>query len=122
MHEMSLAQAMLALAQQHAAGQQIVALKVRVGALSGVMTDSLEFSFELLSQGTSAAGARLEYEFVPVQMTCRACGADVPTDEWRELPGNEAVLMALEKGCACGCKELKITGGYDFQLVEIEVA
>ena len=122
MHEMSLAQAMLDLAAKHANGQRILALKVRVGALSGVVTDSLQFAFDLISRDTLAEGAKLDFQFVPVRMACKSCGQEVPTAEWEGLPGNEAVYRALERGCACGSKELKIVGGFDFQLVEIEVA
>ena len=121
MHEMSLAQAMLGLAEKHAGGQRILALKVRVGALSGVVTESLQFAFDLISRGTLAEGARLDFQFVPVRMACKSCGEEVATDEWRELPGNEVVYQALQRGCTCGSKDLKIVGGLDFQLVEIEV-
>ena len=121
MHEMSLAQAMLGLAEKYADGHRILAMKVRVGALSGVVTESLEFAFDLISRGTLAEGARLNFQFVPVRMACKSCGQEVPTDEWQELPGNEAVYRALERGCGCGSKELKIVGGLDFQLAEIEV-
>jgi hydrogenase nickel incorporation protein HypA/HybF len=121
MHELSLAQALLDLAQKNANGRRILSLKVRVGALSGVVTDSLAFAFEMISRGTSAEDARLEFEHVPVRMICKQCGQAVATGEWDDLPGNEVVYRALERGCACGGQELSIAGGQEFQLVEIEV-
>ena len=122
MHEMSLAQSLLDLAVQHAGGHPVTKLKVRVGPLSGVVTDSLDFCFGFVSEGTLAEGATLDYDRAPVLLQCKACGAPVPTEEWREHPGHEIVYMATERGCAiCGSKELGVAGGFDFQLVEIEV-
>lgn len=122
MHEMSLAQSLLDLAVQHAAGHPIVSLRVRVGALSGVVTDSLDFCFEFLSEGTLAEGAKLLFEPAPVRLQCRSCGAGVSTEGWSEHPGHEVVYLAMEQGCpACGSQDLKVAGGLDFQLIEIEV-
>lgn len=121
MHEMSLAQSLLDLATEHAGGHPIRSLKVRVGALSGVVIDSLSFCFEFVSQDTLAEGARLIFEHVPVTLVCRSCGAAIPTDEWSDLRPNEAFYLAKERGCACGSTDLKIAGGFEFQLVEIEI-
>ncbi len=122
MHEMSLAQALVDLAVKHAGGQPIQTLRLRVGALSGVVTDSLDFGFELVSKGTVAEGAKLVFETVPVPLRCRACGAATTTERYGDLASYEAVALALEEGCpVCGSKELDIVGGRDFQLVEIEV-
>jgi len=122
MHEMSLAQSLLDLAVKHAQGQPIQALRVRVGALSGVVGDSLAFCFDFVSKGTLAEGARLILEPVPVPLRCRACGAATTTARHADLPGYEAVSLALEEGCPiCGGKALDVVGGADFQLVEIEV-
>jgi len=121
MHELSLAQSLLDLAVKHAEGHRIASLKVRVGALSGVVFESLEFCFDFVSRGTLAEGARLDFEFVPVRMQCKACGAEIPMEATRDQPANEAVYLALERGCVCGNKDLKVVGGFDFQLVEIEV-
>ena len=71
MHELSLAQALLDLAQKNAQGKRILALRVRVGALSGVVTDSLSFAFEMISRGTPAEGARLDFR-------ARASGDGLP--------------------------------------------
>jgi hydrogenase nickel incorporation protein HypA/HybF len=122
MHELSLAQALLDLARKNAQGKRILSLKVRVGALSGVVADSLAFAFEMISRDTPAEGARLDFELEPVVMVCQKCGQRALTDEWNDLPGNEVVYRALERGCACGSQELRIAGGQDFRLVEIEVA
>ena len=122
MHEASLAKALLDLALKHAEGHRILVLRVRVGALSGVVADSLSFYLEFLARDTPADGATVQYEHGPVQMQCKNCGAQVPLEEWRNLPGHEATYLALQSGCsACGRGDLRITGGYEFQLLDIEV-
>jgi len=122
MHEASLAKALLDLAQKYAEGHRILVLNVRVGALSGVVTDSLDFYLEFLARGTPAEGAEVRYEYAPVRMECKDCGAEVSLEEWRDLPGHEAVYLALQRGCpVCGSEALKIVGGYEFQLLAIEV-
>ena len=120
MHELSLAQALLD-RRARTRRERILSLKVRVGALSGVVTDSLSFAFEMISRGTPAESARLDFERAPVVMVCQKCGQTTPTEEWNDLPGNEVVYRALERGGACGSQELRIAGGQDFRLVEIEV-
>ena len=122
MHEASLAKALLDLALKHAEGRRILVLNVGVGALSGVVTDSLDLYLEFLTEGTLVEGAEVRYQHVPVRMQCKDCGVAKSLDEWRELPGNEVVYLSLQQGCvACGSKDLKIVGGYEFQLLDIEV-
>ena len=122
MHEASLAKALLDLALKHAEGRRILVLNVGVGALSGVVSDSLDLYLEFLSKGTMAEGAAVRYQHAPVRMQCKDCGVAKPLDEWHELPGNEVVYLGLQQGCsACGSKDLKIVGGYEFQLLDIEV-
>src|SRR5690606_38912672 len=81
---------------------------LRVGALSGVVPEALEFAFELVVRGTIAEGARLELEPVPVRCSWPDCGLeflpDVPCFECprcrrpdaRLLRGRELELAYLE--------------------------
>jgi hydrogenase nickel incorporation protein HypA/HybF len=87
---------------------RVVALHVRLGPLSGVVKEALEFSFELAAADTAIAGARLEIEEVPVTVHCPVCRCerrlasvqhfhcpvcDAPTPE--VLHGKELLLTAL---------------------------
>lgn len=121
MHELSLAQALLDLAVRYAEGRRIAVLRVRVGAVSGVVADSLAFCFDFVSRGTLAEGARLELEEVPLRLRCGRCGAELPAEERAGLQPGEAYALARERGCACGSHDVQIVGGREFQLVEIEV-
>ena len=76
MHEVSIMQNTLdiaiAQAKQHNA-TKIDCLTLKIGQLSGVIPEALEFAFEVLTQGTIAANAQLEIETIPVVCYCRNC-------------------------------------------------
>lgn len=78
MHEMAIVQSVLDIAfteaEKHSA-RKISKIKLRIGELSGVVRDSLEFAFEVLRQGTLAEDAALEIEAVPLRVVCRSCGS-----------------------------------------------
>jgi hydrogenase nickel incorporation protein HypA/HybF len=123
MHEMSLAQSLVDLAIKNAGGNPIVSLKVRVGPLSGVVTDSLDFCFDFVRQNTLAENAVIIYDRAPVSIRCKSCSAAVPVEQADGQPGHEIVYQAMEKGCPiCGSSSLDVAGGMEFQLVEIEVS
>lgn len=65
MHELSLVANLLrkveAIAQEQGA-QRVVAVKVRLGALSHISADHLREHFTYAAEGTLAAGARLDVE------------------------------------------------------------
>jgi hydrogenase nickel incorporation protein HypA/HybF len=124
MHELAITQAIFDTALRHAqqANAQVIrTLQVRVGALSGVVADSLQFYFELISKNTPAEGARLDVEIIPPRARCRACGVerDLPLDtetasEW------PAQMQALEP-CSCGQQVYELSGGLGCYLDSIDV-
>ena len=58
---------------QEAGAVRIHSIRLRVGALSGVVPDSLRFAFESLSANTPAEGASLEIEEIPARFWCHSC-------------------------------------------------
>ena len=111
MHEFSIMQAALETAGEkaHAAGAtQIHRLKLRVGALSGVVPEALRFAFDALKNESLAAQAELVIEEVPAACWCADCvtefaAADLqyecprchqPSGELRH--GKEMELASLE--------------------------
>ena len=65
MHEMGLAEGILAVCLPIAGDRPVVRVAVSVGEQQAVSADSLEFSFGLISDGTPAAGAVLDVRTVP---------------------------------------------------------
>ncbi len=65
MHEAKLCLSLLDLAAEHlarAGGTRILALRLEVGAISGVVPEALEAAFPLCAAGTPAEGADLRVE------------------------------------------------------------
>jgi len=79
MHELSIALGLIELATEEAARQgavRVSTLYVRLGPLSGVVSDALRFSFDLAAEGTPIEGARLEIEEIPLTVRCASCGGE----------------------------------------------
>ena len=121
MHEMAATQVMLNMALEHADGQRIIDIYLRVGRMSAIVPESVQLFFDYLSKDTLAEGAALHFEVLPIEMTCLDCGKQADLSEWAdELP--QAVMMhALERGCDCGSNKLRVTGGAGFDMVSIAV-
>jgi hydrogenase nickel incorporation protein HypA/HybF len=84
MHELSIMQSALSLALEQArqaGASRVHEIRLRIGALSGVVPDALEFAFEALSPGTQAEGARLIIEHVPARFWCAPCAREFQSDD-----------------------------------------
>lgn len=121
MHEMPFTQAILEMALKEANGRPVKTIYLRVGAMSAVVPAQVEYFFDFLSKETLARGAKLEFETVPVTLSCRSCGqvTTVPSDE--ETPPRQALARVFAAGCACKNTDFKITGGLDFDMTGIEI-
>ena len=76
MHELSLVYSVVETVEQaakQAKAISVVSVKLRVGALSGMLKEALLFSYDLATEGTSLAGSRLDIEEVPVAIYCQQC-------------------------------------------------
>ena len=109
MHELSIAEAVVAVASRHAAGRKVSKVEVKVGHLRQVVPSALEFAFELLTNGTSLEGAELVVEDVPASGRCRDCGA-------------ETEMRAFPLQCAhCGGLDLELTAGEELLVDALEM-
>jgi hydrogenase nickel incorporation protein HypA/HybF len=110
MHELAIAEAILAIATAHAAGaRKITTIEVRVGHLRQVVPEALKFNFELVAQGTLAAGAELAIEEVAPAGRCQACGASAGLTNWPlRCP-------------ACGALDIDLTEGEELLVSALEV-
>ncbi len=83
MHELSLVQDILVIAEDYARREgatAIQAIGLRVGAMSGVEPQALEFAFEIGREGTLAQKARLDIELVELRARCEDCQQDFLVD------------------------------------------
>ena len=113
MHELSIAYHLVQAASEaarRAGAARVTCLRVRIGVLSCVHPDALEFCYELAAQGTPVEGARLVIEEVPVEVYCPRCR--------RQLP-----LKTIQKFCCpqCGRPTADVRRGKELELASIEV-
>ncbi len=76
MHEMAIAENILSIITQELEKHQCTKLtlvRIRYGALSQVVADSLQFCFEAVVKGGPHEGAKLELEEVPLLLRCGQC-------------------------------------------------
>lgn len=112
MHELSIAQSIVELVRANVPAadvQSVKSVKIRVGKMSGVVADSLEFCFTAITQETPLQGAGLDIERVPFVMKCRSCGT---------LFESEAGIVLCP---TCGAVDTEVLSGTELQVVEIEV-
>jgi hydrogenase nickel incorporation protein HypA/HybF len=109
MHELSIAEAIVAIAERHARGRTVAKVEVRVGHLRQVVPSALEFAFELVAKGTVLDGAELELEDVPARGRCRDCGA-------------ETTMSGFPLACAaCAGLDLELFAGEELQVESLEL-
>jgi hydrogenase nickel incorporation protein HypA/HybF len=108
-HELAIADSVVRIASEHAAGRPVRAVFVKVGHLRQVVPAALRFSFELVAAGTPVAGARLEIEHVAAAGRCRSCGV-------------EGALDAFPLACrTCGGLDVSVTRGEELQVDALEL-
>ena len=112
MHELGITQEVLnlALAEAKAAkARRISRINLVVGEASGVVDDSVQFCFELLSGEGIARGAALSFKRIPIRMRCRQCGHSFsPNGLYSSCP-------------ACQKWDAEVTAGKEFYIDSIEV-
>jgi hydrogenase nickel incorporation protein HypA/HybF len=112
-HELSIAVSLVEAAQEELerlGPVRVLAINFELGALSGVVRDALEFSYEIACENTPLAGSRLMIEDVPVLIDCPIC--KVPRE----------IVSLLDFRCAaCGTAGGKVLQGRELRVASIEI-
>ncbi len=61
MHELGLSRSVVAIVAEHAAGRKVRRVRLAIGPLACVERQALSFCFEIAAEGSSLAGADLEF-------------------------------------------------------------
>ena len=109
MHELAIAEGVVDTVTQRLPGARITSVHLEIGALSGVVADSIRFCFDLATEGTGLEGATLEITEPPTRCRCRSCGT-----EFR--PDSPIVL------CPCGSADISVLTGQDLRITSVLVA
>ncbi len=112
MHELSIAQSILATLEDEATrrpGTRFAKVGVRVGELSGVDPEALAFGFEAMVKGSRWEPLAIEIEYCPRRQQCPSCG--------------EAFhVQSFELACpACGEPRTTCIGGEELEIAYLEV-
>jgi hydrogenase nickel incorporation protein HypA/HybF len=113
MHELSIAIGIVEAAEEEAAlrgATEVNAVHLKLGPLSGVVPEALEFSYGIACEGTLLAGSRLVIEETPVMVFCAACGE------------NRGVVSLQAFRCAvCGAAAEEVVQGRELEIFALEI-
>jgi hydrogenase nickel incorporation protein HypA/HybF len=112
MHELSIAMSIVDMAQEEAEQRDVTidAVHLELGPLSGVVPDSLLFSYEIACNGTRLEGSRLVIKQIPIEVFCPACKT-------------QKVLSSMQWFCCpeCGTPTSDIIHGKELQVTALEI-
>ncbi len=77
MHELSVARNIIEIVEQNVPKDELPFVRgilLKVGEFSGVVTDSLKFSYEIIAADTELQNSELKIESVPFLLKCNSCG------------------------------------------------
>ncbi len=112
MHELSIVANLFEILEEKAKEQKakkIISVKLKVGALSGVVPEFLETAFDIYKKGTIADKAKLKIEDVPFKIQCQKCQAEMVKDDFVFICDT------------CGSTDLKTLSGTELLLEKIEM-
>lgn len=110
MHELSIAKNIVEIIKESVEEQDLSSIEkviLKVGELSGVVPDSLQFSLEAISTGTELESARYEMKRIPFTIKCKDCGKE---------SANE---LGIVKCPSCGSKDTEVVSGNELLISEI---
>jgi hydrogenase nickel incorporation protein HypA/HybF len=112
MHELPVTQNILDIATKYAdeaGASRILSLNITIGALASIIDDSIQFYWDIISEGTKAEGAKLYFQRIPIKMKCLNCERDYqPEDHISNCPD-------------CGSTHVQVIAGQEFFLDSIDV-
>ncbi len=109
MHELAITEGVVDAVTGRLPDAKITCVCLEIGALSGVVADSVRFCFDLVTEGTNMEGALLEISQPAARCHCRVCGSDFEPDG----------PIAL---CPCGSAEITVLTGQELKITSVRVA
>ena len=112
MHELSVTEAVLDIAQKHAkkANARLVTdVYLVIGQLSSIVDDSVQFYWDALTEGTLCQGSNLHFTRIAATLKCNACK--------QEYTLNDQITPCPN----CGGINITIVTGEEFYIDSIEI-
>ena len=113
MHELSIATSVVETLNEALVGEEgeVVLVRLRVGALSGVVPDALHFAWDVACRDTRLSNSKLMIEDVQAKIWCDSCGCE------QEAAG--AGRLCCPK---CGAPAAHVVTGYELEVHSVEVS
>ena len=112
MHELAIVEGIIDAAvpeaKKHGA-TRILAIKLKIGELSGVIPECIQEYFNIAAAGSIAENAKLIVERIPATICCRSCGYDGALGKRRRRCPN------------CEGTDFTLTGGREYFVDSLEV-
>jgi hydrogenase nickel incorporation protein HypA/HybF len=112
MHELAITESILNLSLSHAKqadAARVTDIYLVIGRLSSVVDDSVQFYWDMISEGTLCQGSRLHFRRTPAILACLDCQQEYTLDgELIQCPH-------------CNSAQVRIVSGEEFLLESIEV-
>jgi hydrogenase nickel incorporation protein HypA/HybF len=112
MHELSIALSIIEIVRSNIPTEDadlVRSVRVKVGDISGVVPESLEFCFTAITHDTPLKEATLEVEHVPFVLRCKTCDASFESE------------MGIVLCPKCGGADTQVLSGFELQVMEIEL-
>ena len=112
MHELSVAQNIIEIVQDNLSEEQkdlVKIIRVKIGKLTNILVDSLQFGFEALTRETNLDGAVLEIEQLPLTIKCLDCGNQDSQEDY------------IFQCSSCGSTNIQVVSGNELMVSEIEL-
>lgn len=112
MHELSVTEGILRFALDEAKkldAERVTAIKLKIGALSGLVPDCIGVYFEMVAEGTLCEGATLSFERIPAKIRCPDCKSEHLIEGFRLI-------------CpACASRSVELIAGREAYIESMEI-
>ena len=112
MHEMSIAQNLIAIVEEEMAKNNAAvlrAVRVNIGEMSGIVPEALKTCFEIIIANSNMNGAKFKMDITPLIGGCRECKKEFKIKEYNFLCPE------------CASTDIDVISGREMSIVEIEV-
>ncbi|WP_027624750.1 hydrogenase maturation nickel metallochaperone HypA [Clostridium lundense] len=111
MHELSLTESIVKICSEEALKnnlKRIEEIRLKVGELSGIVPDCIQYYFNIISKDTVLKGAVIKVEKIPMEIQCKDCN-------------NICTVNKINFCCPnCGSFNIKILKGNEFYIDSIK--
>lgn len=118
MHELAITKSIaeVVLAKQREVGaSRVVRVWIEAGEMRNLEPSWVQRYFDHCTEGTSAEGAQIIMERIPIVFRCEACGSDFGFDLHEHHDGRIVCP-------SCGCGEYDLVSGRELAITDMEVA